>query len=439
MYDKTKRADMSAEARLKFTDQATKCILRNHKLKLWSLKGNDEEKLNQVHSLHFQISELKAHIEKFEMDDVFNMAYPVDVSNIPELHPVPSRDLFRDYMLVNPSEVAASNVWFQSWVAAEYVHENLSMSLDFLKSNAEESLWHQCFETYESITAVNAFASGGPLMFILMLQRIQDTSEAAIEHLHERVQSLKISKVEGENVDKVVSLIRSTYYLLRDASTPTRNHVPDNFPKLVLQVLQTSSVPTFNEHFHLAEMKAQGDAFRGNGIPQYPTVEQSLDLASNLYMSMKDDWFGGESPSVFNANDKNDKSPHSNPNVVCWNCGKKGHAVPKCKRPKDSKRIAENKRKYMEERDQHTPGGVQPQPVSGDASPVTPAAQVDPPDEKTAKRTHVAAILREYQPQANTAASAPQAPPEPEPTPSSPEVFNPFDIGAIMDRLDPYI
>ena len=80
VYDKTKRADMSAEVRLKFTDQATKCILRNHKLKLPGLKVSDEEKLNQVHSLHFQISELRAHIEKFEMDDAFNMVYPVDVS-----------------------------------------------------------------------------------------------------------------------------------------------------------------------------------------------------------------------------------------------------------------------------------------------------------------------------------------------------------------------
>ena len=112
---------------------------------------------------------------------------------------------------------------------------------------------------------------------------------------------------------------------MQDASTPARDRVPETFPQLVLQVLQTTSVSEFNEHFRDDEKGAQREALMGSGDPQYPMVEQSLELTSNLYMTMKDDWNGSLSKSVFHASDKKDTPPCSASRLVSWNCGKIGH------------------------------------------------------------------------------------------------------------------
>ena len=90
-------------------------------------------------------------------------------------------------------------------------------------------------------------------MLFLVLKKIQDNSESAIEALKTRVTKLKIRDIQGENVDVAVSLIKSTYSTLQSASTAERNYVPDDFPQTVLKVLQTSSVKEFNEAFSQVE------------------------------------------------------------------------------------------------------------------------------------------------------------------------------------------
>ena len=86
-------------------------------------------------------------------------------------------------------------------------------------------------------------------MLFLILRRIQDVSEAAIDHVKAAVIHLKIREIPGENVDKAVSLIKSAYSLFRSALSPCHSYIPDDFNKTILLVFQTSSVHAFNNAF----------------------------------------------------------------------------------------------------------------------------------------------------------------------------------------------
>ena len=86
-------------------------------------------------------------------------------------------------------------------------------------------------------------------MLFLILSRIQNLSKTAVKHLKNKVTSIKIKKVQGENVEIVCSQIKSAYKALEGASTETRNYVPDDFCSSLLDVMQTSSNSEFNDTF----------------------------------------------------------------------------------------------------------------------------------------------------------------------------------------------
>ena len=95
--------------------------------------------------------------------------------------------------------------------------------------------------------------------------------------------AIKISKVEGENVEHVVSLIKSAYHALLGASTPTRSFVPKDFALKVLEVMQTSSNAEFNGVFATEVKEARHLADKHGGQPNCPTVTQTLSQATSTF------------------------------------------------------------------------------------------------------------------------------------------------------------
>lgn len=173
-------------------------------------------------------------------------------------------------------------------------------------------------------------------MFVLIMKRIQDSSESSIEVLMNRVKNLKISDIAGENVDDAIALVRSTYSLLVDSSTEDRNNVPDSFPLTVLQVFQTTSNATFNENFARIVRDAQLKAYEYEGRPVYSPVENTLRIAKNMYLGMKDTWKGSDGKkSAFVAGGDPTKTVRDFSKCKCFNCGKFGHIVPQCPDPKN--------------------------------------------------------------------------------------------------------
>jgi hypothetical protein len=58
------------------------------------------------------------------------------------------------------------------------------------------------------------------------LKKVHNASEQHLEHLKDKVETLKISDLEGENVDTAVSLINAAYSIFISSSTATQSCVP---------------------------------------------------------------------------------------------------------------------------------------------------------------------------------------------------------------------
>ena len=126
-------------------------------------------------------------------------------------------DLLRDYAKLDDNIIANSCAWYNLWVKEKYIQENMAYTFTLLQNNTNESLWNKCLEEYEEYAPQQ---QGGPLMFFLIIRRIQSNSETAIEHLKKQIKNLKLRDLPGENVDTAVSLIKTTYQALENASTP---------------------------------------------------------------------------------------------------------------------------------------------------------------------------------------------------------------------------
>ena len=76
------------------------------------------------------------------------------------------------------------------------------------------------------------------------MKTLVSSSKEATQHLKDMVKNLKIADFKGENILCVVTLIRGAYKHLKWIK-----RVPNHFVHQILTILQTSSVPTFNEYF----------------------------------------------------------------------------------------------------------------------------------------------------------------------------------------------
>jgi hypothetical protein len=119
------------------------------------------------------------------------------------------------------------------------------LTYTFFQNNVTGDLLLKVSETYDKYPCSE---HGGPLFFILMLNQLLVDTEEAAASLQKCVKDFKISNIEGKKVRKVVSLLRGAVTRLTYIKK-----VPKDFPKILLQVMQTSSVDSFNENFHLLE------------------------------------------------------------------------------------------------------------------------------------------------------------------------------------------
>ena len=193
-------------------------------------------------------------------------------------------------------------------------------------------------------------------MLCLILRRIQDHSEQALEYLKRQVTQLKLSKLEGEDVEKAIRLLKSTLRALKNASTEDRSYVPLDFVKTIYKVLQTSSVPEFNDVFRTQQREIQTTADMEGISPVWPDASRVLSLANNTYQRLKHSgqWDGvlkrsqahAAVPSGAPATRVTDYSKPPPPGYICFNCGGH-HWIVKCDKPHDQAKIEANKKKFL--------------------------------------------------------------------------------------------
>jgi hypothetical protein len=133
----------------------------------------------------------------------------------------------------------------------------MKFTFEFLRNNTGESLFNKTLKTYEQLPIQS---QGGSLMAYLILSKILMTMESVIEVMIKKISKVKVREIKGEDVEHVISMIHSTLDVLNGARDSTHHCVPNDSPKTVLQVLQTSSQPEIDKAFIEEQLMVQHKA-----------------------------------------------------------------------------------------------------------------------------------------------------------------------------------
>jgi hypothetical protein len=228
LFDPAQRHLMTADQLIEFRQNATKTVLRK-RLCQTNTSDKDENMLENVCNLELQITAIIEHLRTFGMMNVFSIVFPDNARRSKRLLK-PCCNLFEHYVSLDPAIVAASILYYHLWVKNSYVRENMSLTYTFLRNNTEDTLWAKCLSIYETYPED---CRGGPLMFHLLMQRIQSSTEHALTHLVDKIRKFKISSIDGENVETVVLHVKAALKLVGRGAQTDVVRLPHDFPKIL--------------------------------------------------------------------------------------------------------------------------------------------------------------------------------------------------------------
>jgi hypothetical protein len=339
LHKKQDRVKLPAEDRTSLFEKAVK---QGHKkFDLLPLALNDEEKLDDTYSLEVLIRKMKRQHCTFDMQDVFTIIYSDPVSEAI----VATLDLYTEFAKISIEDVARSNLWYREWLPDPWFEENLQLTYDYFQQNVSDDLWMKVCESYDQYKVSE---QGGPLFFILMMNHLLSDTEEAASSLVARLNDFKITNIRGEDIYKVVSLLRGACNRLRHI-----NKLPEDIVKTLLTVFQTSSVDSFNETFHLLQKTRKHAAvLRKTGSTPDLTLEGIFKLAESDYRDLCQDslWSGATTTGGDSAFTAEGATAPTTPTsggggLSCFNCGGP-HRQTECPNPKDEARIQANLAKF---------------------------------------------------------------------------------------------
>jgi hypothetical protein len=305
-----------------------------------------------THILEKNIERTRQAMGNYDYNNFFNIVEQDKMPGSSEnLVLTKTRDLFKDYAIVTPDEVAWSNKWYRTWTAEIWFEQNLKLSFDFLENHCSEGLWDKTMDKYNRYSEVK---KGGPLFFVIMMSKLLSNTEEASDALTKRIGDFKISNLQGENVDKATSLLGGAVKRLAHI-----NRVPQNIFRTMLQIMQTNYVPKFNNTFELMETSRFVNDCEPTlyvWVTGQFNVNTIFSIGEQKYASMMEanQWKGISnkvSKSTFITVGYGKK-------LVCWNCGGT-HRLPECTLPKNQEKISEGKKKMHDamKKTRRNPGG----------------------------------------------------------------------------------
>jgi hypothetical protein len=338
LHQKGDRASLDNKSRLALIEKATEFNEATH-FKEVTLAIDAETNLDDCYNINRTIQNVQERHQMYDMHDVFSIVVPGDDAKTlqPEVY-----NLYTDYASVTPAMVAKSNTWYNTWPSAPTWTENLAWTDRFFKNNVASDLAERVNETYANYPME---ARGGPLFFVIMMEMILSQTEEAVIALQSRLKRMDLKTIQGEHVDKAISLCRAALTRLE-----TFGKVPDDIVRILLRIFQTSSVSTFNEFFHhLEQQRKVEQAMSTLKVEDQKVTIQNIFCAATIqYHSLWGEglWTGVRSgTSTFNATSPGNKGGNTIP-IKCWNCGDPTHSMTSCPKPRDAAKISQNKKTF---------------------------------------------------------------------------------------------
>lgn len=242
MWDKTKHPTSGEECQA-FISKATGHVLsKSNKSLVPSHKEGDDGALKHMCRLSLQLTQLKKNaLNNCDLIHVFTIVELCDVheSELVDLT-TKTHNLFADCTRLHPNITTVSCGWCNRWVGDSHIVNDMEVSHKLFEKNTESDLWTKSLEKH--MEECPKMQRGGPLTLAIMLWRIQDVLEDAINNIKGCIKALNIKEQPAENIHCVASLVLTSHQALVLASMKDCSFIPDDFPCVILKIFKTSRV-----------------------------------------------------------------------------------------------------------------------------------------------------------------------------------------------------
>jgi len=134
---------------------------------LTRMNYSSEEALEETSAIGFKVEKLVAHLEKFDMTDVFTVME------------------FSNYMTISPVKVAASNEWYLLYTDVNqqpWTPENLKLTKEIILNCVMDELRERIVRELDKYPETQ---QGGPLVYSVMMMEIQRNNDLCLKNLME--------------------------------------------------------------------------------------------------------------------------------------------------------------------------------------------------------------------------------------------------------------
>ena len=211
-FSRQMRAKLSVKEKLAMIKEAaTGLETKIGKIGHESISGTNDEQLENNVEVETFLYKMKKHLLKFDMAKIYEK-YPIlDENEVganrwrskKTVNLLESWDQIGNDKAITLAQIADSLAWMKLYAtegSASFL-DDINWSHTFLLSSMEEELQESVHMTM--IKKFKSESMGGPLTFAIMIDKIINLSESAIEGMISHIKQYEIRKIPGENVEKI--------------------------------------------------------------------------------------------------------------------------------------------------------------------------------------------------------------------------------------------
>ncbi|GFH61162.1 hypothetical protein CTEN210_17638 [Chaetoceros tenuissimus] len=307
---------------------------------------SDLESLKGTHHVRTLLQELKRSIIQADMQGVFLIPHSFDADGKPNT--MSFTNMLDGIGTLKEESVLMAMKFYIRKSPKTYHVENAAWSGEKILNSCDEELKPKLKECVENIPEDLV---SGPIYLYWLNKLIISTSEKALRTLLDKLEKLRLKQIDGEDVQKAGQYIRAVVKIL-DA----HNSTPSDLHLFLFRTFQDCSTDEFVQFVQGIERKLELDHLFSNAVQKLIICyKQLLSQFEAKYLDLLDrgEWVA---KSVTKGQDSSFNVNEGKKETICFNCGKLGHTVPNCDKPRDDDTIRRYSEILQAKREERTGG-----------------------------------------------------------------------------------